>query len=81
MRIVIHDFIICVGGNRAGKNYLTEEHAYSEQQAINRAQELSRLYPASNVFVEHWILQQSKNFLVSGLYKGEVFNVRQAIAA
>ena len=81
MRIVIHDFIIFVSGSRASKNYITKEHAYSEQQAINRAQELSRLYPASNVFVEHWILLQSDNFLVSGLYKGEVFNVRQAIAA
>ena len=77
----VHDFVILIGGSRISKRYITEEHAYSEQQAINRAQELSMLYPTSNVFVEHWILLQSDNFLASGLYKGEVFNVRQEIAA
>ena len=81
MRTVIHDFIICISGNRSSKNHITKEHAYSEQQAINRARELSMLYPLSEIFVEHWILRQSKNFLTSGLYKGEVFYVREARAA
>ena len=81
MQKIIHEFIIFVGGNYASQRYIAEERAYSQQQALNRAHELARLYPTSNVFVEHWILRQSKNFLASGLFKGEVFNVRQAIVA
>ena len=81
MRIVIHDFIICVGGNRTGKNYFTEEHAYSEQQATNRAQELSMLYPSSEILVEHWILVCSRNFVTGGFYQGKILNITQEKAA
>ena len=81
MRNITHQFIILVGGNRGSKRYIVEEHAYSEKDAIKRANELSSLYPLSEISVEHWLLKYSANFLTSGLYKGEVFNVRKERAA
>ena len=81
MKNITHQFIIFVGGNRGSRRYLAEEHAYSEQDAIKRANELSSLYPLSEIFVEHWILVQSSNFLTSGFYKGKVFHVTQERAA
>ena len=81
MRNITHQFIIFVGGNRGSKEYITEEHAYSEQFAIKRAQELSLLYPLSEFFVEHWIFVRSANFLTSGFYKGKVFHLTRERAA
>mgnify|MGYP006873038139 FL=1 len=77
----IHDFVILIGGGRISKRYITEEHAYSKQSAIKCAQELSMLYPSSEVFVEHWILVHSNNFIKGGFYKGKVFHVTQEKAA
>ena len=81
MRNITHQFIIFVGGNRGNRRYFTEEHVCSEQDAIKRANELSSLYPLSEIFVEHWILVQSSNFLTSGFYKGKVFHITQVKAA
>ena len=73
----VHDFVILIGGKR----YITEEHAYSEQQAIRRAHELSMLYPSSEILVEYWILVCSRNFVTGGFYKGKVLNITQEKAA
>ena len=81
MRNIIHDFVIFVGGNRASKMNITEEHAYSKRQAIQRARELSMLYPTSEILVEHWLFVKSHNFIKSGFYKGKVFHVAQVKAA
>ena len=71
----IHDFVIIIGGGRISKRYIAEEHAYSKNQAIRRAQELSMLYPSSEILVEHWILICSRNFVTGGFYKGKVLNI------
>jgi len=73
----VHDFVILIGGSKISKRYITKEHAYSKNQAIKRAQELSMLYPSSEILIEHWILVCSCDFVTGGFYQGKVLNITQ----
>ena len=68
MRNVDYEYLISVGGSPL--NCLIQERAYSNEEAINRANGLSILYPNSEIVIEEWKLITSDEIFVSGLYKG-----------
>ena len=70
MRNVDYEYLISVGGSTL--DTLIQERAYSHEEAINRANGLSILYPQSDIIIEEWKLVTSDELFVSGLYKGEV---------
>ena len=51
------------------------ERAYFYEEAINRANGLSLLYPQSDIVIEEWTLVTSDELFVSGLYKGKVTTI------
>ena len=55
---------------------LIQERAYSYEEAINRANGLSLLYPQSDIVIEEWTLVTSDEIFVSGLYKGATTIIR-----
>lgn len=71
-----NEFIINVGGSPAEvHSFITQECAYSHEEAINRANGLSLLYPQSDIIIEEWKFIVSDKFLVSGLYRGEIITI------
>lgn len=68
MRNEDYEYLIRVGGSPLDSLIL--EHAYSHDEAINRANGLSILYPQLDIVIEEWKLVTSDELFVSGLYKG-----------
>ena len=69
MRNVECEYLISVGGSPLDS--FIQERAYSHEEAINRANGLSILYPLSDIVIEEWSLVTSDEIFVSGLYKGK----------
>ena len=76
MRNVDYEYLISVGGSPL--NCLIQERAYSNEEALNRANGLSILYPLSDIVIEEWKLITSDELFVSGLYKGKVTTIPAA---
>ncbi len=76
MRNVECEYLISVGGSLM--DCLIQERVYSHEEAINRANGLSILYPRSDIVIEEWKLVTSDELLVSGLYKGKVTTIPAA---
>ena len=55
---------------------LIQERAYFYEEAINRANGLSLLYPQSDIVIEEWTLVTSDEIFVSGLCKGATTIIR-----
>ena len=53
-----------------------QERAYSHDEAINRANGLSILYPQSDIVIEEWKLVISDELFASGLYRGTTTIIR-----
>lgn len=70
MRSEICEYLINV--ESLSPDTLIQERAYSHEEAINRANGLSILYPQSDIVIEEWKLITSDELFVSGLYKGKV---------
>ena len=70
MRNEDYEYLISVGGSPL--DCLIQERAYSHDEAINRANGLSLLYPQSDIVIEEWTLVTSDELFARGLYKGEV---------
>ena len=73
MRNVECEYLISVGGTPMDS---LQERAYSYDEAINRANGLSLLYPQSDIVIEEWTLVTSDEIFVSGLYKGATTIIR-----
>ena len=54
---------------------LIQERAYFYEEAINRANGLSLLYPQSDIVIEEWTLITSDELFVNGLYRGKVTTI------
>ena len=70
MRNVECEYLISVGGSPL--DCLIQERAYSHEEALNRANGLSILYPLSDIVIEEWKFIISEELFVSGFYKGKV---------
>ena len=73
VRNVECEYLISVGGSPL--DCLIQERAYSNEEALNRANGLSILYPHSEIVIEEWKLITSDEPFVSGLYKGKVTTI------
>lgn len=73
MRNEVCEYLINVGS--PPPDSLIQERAYSYDEALNRANGLSLLYPQSDIVIEKWTLVTSDELFVSGLYKGRVTTI------
>ncbi len=73
MRNEVCEYLISVVGTPTDS---LQERAYSHEEAINRANGLSILYPNSEIVIEEWKLITSDEIFVSGLYKGATTIIR-----
>ena len=73
MRNEVCEYLINVGS--PPPDSLIQERTYSYEEAINRANGLSLLYPQSDIVIEEWTLVTSDELFVSGLYKGKVTTI------
>ena len=74
MRNEVCEYLINVGS--PPPDSFIQERAYSREEAINRANGLSLLYPQSDIIIEKWTLVTSDELFVSGLYKGTTTIIR-----
>ena len=73
MRNEVCEYLINVGSTPMDS---LQERAYSYDEAINRANGLSLLYPQSDIIIEKWTLVTSDELFVSGLYRGATTIIR-----
>ena len=72
MRKKVCEYLINVGSTPMDS---LQERAYSYDEAINRANGLSLLYPQSDIVIEEWTLVTSDELFVNGLYRGKVTTI------
>lgn len=73
MRNEDYEYLISVGGSPLDS--LIQEREYSHEEAINRANGLSLIYPQSDIVIEEWKLVTSDELFVSGLYRGSTTTI------
>ena len=74
MRNEVCEYLINVGS--PPPDSFIQERAYSYEEALNRANSLSLLYPQSDIIIEKWTLVTSDELFVSGLYRGATTIIR-----
>ena len=67
------EYLISVGGSLLDS--LIQERAYSYEEALNRANGLSLIYPKSDIVIEEWKFITSDELFVSGLYRGSTTTI------
>ena len=73
MRKKVCEYLINVGSTPMDS---LQERAYSYEEAINRANGLSLLYPQSDIVIEEWTLVTSDELFGNGLFRGATTIVR-----